>query len=63
MFVQFSDAAEQQIVAVFSCEQDADAYPYQGRVDVADARYSAYYNSLCEESRSGLPVPAASVTQ
>lgn len=57
MFVQFSDAAEQQIVAIFSCEQDADAYPNQGQVDVDDARYSAYYDSLCEESRAGLPVP------
>ncbi|WP_155644286.1 hypothetical protein [Burkholderia territorii] len=62
MFVQFSDQTEDAIVAIFSCKQDAAAYPNQGEVDISDPRYAAYYDSIPFNSRGGLPEPISSTS-
>jgi hypothetical protein len=44
VFVQFSDATETQVVAVFGSAQDAVAFPNQAEVDETDPRYQAFVN-------------------
>lgn len=46
MFVQFDDAAQSTIKAVFLDPQDPDQYPNQGEVTGEDARYIAYINPV-----------------
>ncbi|WP_432734702.1 hypothetical protein [Ralstonia solanacearum] len=45
IFVQFADASEKTVVAVFGCPQDATAYPNQAQIDSADLRYLAFINA------------------
>lgn len=40
--VQFSNEAQTEIIASFSCPQDETAYPNQGVVEDDDPRYSAF---------------------
>lgn len=54
-FVQFSDATNTDIVAVFCCAQDERAFPHQGEVDILDARYVAFSNAVPAGS---LPYPS-----
>ncbi len=42
IYVSFSDATEDKIVASFSCPQDPDVWPNQGTVDSADERWTSY---------------------
>lgn len=44
IYVQFSDASETAIAAVFGCGQDPDAYPNQGQIEDTDPRYLALLN-------------------
>lgn len=44
VFVQFSDATETTVIAVFGCAQNASAYPNQASIDSSDARYQAFAN-------------------
>lgn len=57
MYVQFSDATESTLVAVFSCPQDADTYANQGTVLPSDARYATFFNSLSASTQKELPPP------
>lgn len=60
VFVQWTDAKAKEIAAVFGCPQDPDAYPNQGAIDSADARYATWFNTIPEgPSRLGLIVPDA----
>ncbi|WP_180131842.1 hypothetical protein [Rhodoferax sp. BLA1] len=45
VFVQFFDASELKVVAVFGCAQDELVWPYQGQVDDSDPRYLAFISS------------------
>lgn len=58
IYVQFSDSNETVIVSVFSAPQDATAYSNLGEVTEADARYSAYYNSLPPWAQQGIHQPS-----
>lgn len=40
--VQFTDATETTVAAVFGCAQDPVAFPHQAEVDDTDARYLAF---------------------
>lgn len=40
--VQFNDSSETKVVAIFSCAQDDDTYPYQAAIDESDTRYLAF---------------------
>lgn len=44
--VQFSDANETTIVAVFSSPQDPEVYSYLGEVEDTDARYISFISSF-----------------
>ena len=44
--VQFKDSTETAIVAVFNCEQDCAAYPFQGAIEDSDSRYVAYLQAF-----------------
>lgn len=44
VYVQFSDASQKTVVAVFGCQQDQTAYPNQAIIDAGDARYQAFVN-------------------
>ncbi|MBN3848611.1 DUF4376 domain-containing protein [Paraburkholderia sp. Ac-20342] len=44
VFVQFADASETEIIAVFACAQNTAAFPNQAQIDERDARYQAYVN-------------------
>lgn len=57
MWVQFSDATETTIIAIFACPQDPAIYHNQGNVPVSDSRYLAFYNSLPPEAQKDLPTP------
>ncbi|AJX62320.1 Uncharacterised protein [Burkholderia pseudomallei] len=57
MFVQFSDADNKVISAVFANEQDSSAFPNQGRVDLSDPRYASFFNALPALARQGMPSP------
>lgn len=58
IYVQFSDEIEEEIVSVFSSEQSGSAYANFGTVEPTDPRYTAFYNSIPDESRDGLIRPA-----
>ena len=45
MFVQFTDATETVVCAVFACEQGA-GYPNQGNISAIDSRYLAFLTPL-----------------
>lgn len=57
--VQFSDATESSIIAVFGAPQNGSAYPNQGEIGSGDTRYSAYYDALPTWARAALPAPGA----
>lgn len=57
--VQFADASEERIVGYFGCTQPKRAYPYLGSVDHSDSRWAAFFNSIPEGARLGLPEPDA----
>lgn len=57
MFVQFSDATEKTIIAMFAGAQNATAWPNQGTVTTSDARWAAYYATLPASVQAGLPAP------
>ncbi|PRX32366.1 hypothetical protein B0G75_104388 [Paraburkholderia sp. BL18I3N2] len=46
MFVAFTDGSESTITAVFSSTQDSGLWPYQGEIDVTDARYESFYKAF-----------------
>ncbi|WP_131542583.1 hypothetical protein [Paraburkholderia hospita] len=56
--VQFSDSTETTITSYFGCPQDALAWPNQGTVDPADARWKTYYESLPTLIKAALPTPS-----
>lgn len=57
MFVQFSDSTQLSVVGVFANAQNPTIYPNQGEIDISDARYAAFFNSLSASSQSFLPKP------
>lgn len=57
MFVQFTDADEKVISAVFANEQDISAFPNQGQVDLSDPRYASFFNALPALARQWMPSP------
>jgi hypothetical protein len=58
--VSFSDATKQTVNMYFGCPQDETVYPYQGQIETSDPRWKAFYDSIIESLRSGLPEPDAS---
>lgn len=46
VYVQFSDAEETAVVAVFTSPQDANHFPNQRELPEDDSRYLAYLNPL-----------------
>jgi hypothetical protein len=50
VFVQFSDASQKTVVAVFGCPQDEVAYPNQAQIDASDSRYLAFINPVSQLS-------------
>jgi hypothetical protein len=42
IYVQFADATETDVVAVFACAQDTAIFPNQGQLDSTDERYLAF---------------------
>ena len=58
IYVQFEDATEAKIVAIFGNEQDHAVYPNQGTVASSDDRYKQFYDALDAFARSAYPVPA-----
>ncbi|AIT19940.1 MULTISPECIES: hypothetical protein [pseudomallei group] len=59
MFVQFSDADEKIIIAVFANEQDSETFPHQGQVDLTDPRFAAFFNALPHLAQQGMSSPVA----
>ncbi|AOY96839.1 hypothetical protein BKK79_36090 [Cupriavidus sp. USMAA2-4] len=55
--VQFSDGTQSTIVSYFASPQDSSVFANLGEVDASDARWAAFYESLPELARSGMPVP------
>jgi hypothetical protein len=60
MFVQFSDATEVSIVAVFANPQGAET-PNQGTVTPSDARWAAFYAMLPASVQASLTPPTTPV--
>ena len=58
--VQFSDSTETVIVSYFGAPQDSAAFANQGTVEITDARYKVFYESLAASLQSGLPIPTGS---
>lgn len=50
VYVQFEDASEATVVAVFGCPQDPQAYPHQKQIPASDHRYVAF--AFPESSRT-----------
>lgn len=44
VYVQFSDASEEKVIAAFSCTQIDEKYQNQGAIDDSDPRYVAFIN-------------------
>lgn len=59
MFVQFSDADEKVIVALFANEQDNEIFMNQGQVDLSDPRYASFFNELPLLAREAMPLPTS----
>lgn len=57
IYVEFSDATEEKIVALFGGAQDPAYYSYQGVVVSSDQRYKTYYDALHKSMRDGWPKP------
>ena len=57
VFVQYRDSKEAEIIAVFSCSQDAARYPNQGEVETESDIYQQYIASV----HSLIPVAALSM--
>lgn len=57
MFVQFSDATEKVIVAVFASGQDIGRFPNQGQIEASDARYARFFDSLPSFIQETMPPP------
>lgn len=57
--VQFSDATETSIIAVFGARQNGSVYTNQGELASSDTRYSAYYDALPAWAQAALPAPGA----
>lgn len=56
--VQFTSSDKKVICGYFSDYQnDEDAYPNQGSVEISDKRWAAYYNSLGAAFQWMLPAP------
>lgn len=55
--VIFADSTEQEIKGYFGAPQDPATWPNQGQVDTSDARWIAFYDSLPEAMREGIPAP------
>ncbi len=57
IYVQFSDESYRDIVSYFGGPQDPVVCPHQGKIYPSDSRYRAFYESLHETSRQGMPIP------
>jgi hypothetical protein len=55
--VAFTDASETTVLGCFGSPQSLETWPYQAQIEATDKRWAAYYNSLPEGMRSGLPTP------
>ncbi|MBB4863362.1 hypothetical protein HNP46_002209 [Pseudomonas nitritireducens] len=55
MFVQFESEEEREVVSIFSCRQDDEAYPNQGEVAEHDPRVEAFIKLSGE--LAGIPKP------
>jgi hypothetical protein len=42
MFVQFSDQSQQEVIAIFGCPQNEEAWPNQGEVADDDPRLLSF---------------------
>lgn len=58
LHVQFKDSTEAEICAFFAAPQDPAAFPNSGSVDVSDARWKTFYESM-GRNQIGLPAPAS----
>ena len=55
--VQYADASEAQIIAIYSAPQDPDVYPNQGEMPSDDVRYVAYYDAQYPQMQQWLIKP------
>lgn len=59
IYVEFSDAGETVITAIFAGPQDPEYYPYQGTVEDSDPRYAVFWNALPDNVKSWWPTPTS----
>lgn len=59
IFVQFSSASEETIVASFGAPQDETAFPNQGVVNSSDPRWGTYYKTIPAGAQSAWPAPTS----
>lgn len=57
LYVQLSEDSK-SVISYFTCAQDEKIYPNQKVTDTSDPLWSAYYQSIPELLREGLPQPA-----
>ncbi|KUZ95464.1 hypothetical protein WI40_17185 [Burkholderia ubonensis] len=60
IYVQFTDASEQEIGGWFGMPQQLEAYPNCAEIDTTDSRWAAYYDAQPECARANMPAPTAS---
>lgn len=60
--VQFTDASETVVKAVFACEQDPAVYLNQATLDSTDARYQAFVNPASTAAGKAAAAMAAGLT-
>ncbi|WP_162999441.1 hypothetical protein [Burkholderia sp. Nafp2/4-1b] len=61
IYVQFTDASEQEIGGWFGMSQPSGAYPNCAELDTADPRWATYYDTQPEYARADMPAPTASL--
>lgn len=61
-YVQFSDATETKVIAIFGCAQDTDFYPNQGAIPATDPRYLEFINPAPTLATSAAAALAAGLT-
>ena len=57
LYIAFTDESGSAIASFFSGPQDKAGFPYQATIESSDPKWKAFYDSVPEMMRNGLPEP------
>ena len=59
LYIAFTDESGSAIASFFSGPQDKAAFPHQATIETSDPKWKAFYESIPEMMRDGLPAPTS----